>query len=54
CLCLWTLVVMYLYKRQERKYAKQNGIVLYNSLTDPEPVQDIQAVSDSDEKVSKE
>lgn len=55
CLCIWTLVVMYFYKRQERKFAKQNGIVLYNSLTDPEPVQEvIGAPSDSDEKGSRE
>lgn len=37
-LCLWTIVVLWFYKRQERKYARQNGIVLYNSKTDPEPV----------------
>lgn len=30
-LCLWTLVVLHLYKKQERGYAQQNGIVLYNS-----------------------
>lgn len=38
CLCLWTFVVLWFYKRQERNYAKQNGIVLFNSKTDSEPV----------------
>lgn len=37
CLSLWTLVVLWFYKKQERKFARQNGIVLYNSNTDPEP-----------------
>lgn len=37
CLCLWTLVVMWFYKKQERSFARQNGIVLYNSKTDAEP-----------------
>lgn len=37
-LCVWTMVVLWFYKRQERNYARQNGIVLYNSKTDPEPV----------------
>lgn len=37
CLSLWTLVVLWFYKKQERKFARQNGIVLYNSKTDPEP-----------------
>lgn len=31
CLCLWTLLVLKLYRNQERKYARQNGIVLCNS-----------------------
>lgn len=44
CLALWTLVVLYLYKRQERKFALQNGIVLYNSKTDPEPVTETPSV----------
>lgn len=51
-LCLWTLVVLYFYKKQERKYARQNGIVLFNSETDSEPVPELQVASDSDEKVS--
>lgn len=52
CLCLWTLVVLWFYKRQERKYARQNGIVLYNSKTDPEPVEVHTSTSskESDEK----
>lgn len=39
CLCLWTLVVLWFYKRQERSFARQNGIVLYNSKTDPKPIE---------------
>ncbi|CUM68602.1 uncharacterized protein PRCAT00006329001 [Priceomyces carsonii] len=35
-LCLWTFVVLYLYKKDERKHAAQNGIILYNSSTDPD------------------
>lgn len=35
-LSVWTFVVLWFYKRQERYYAKQNGIVLYNSKTDPD------------------
>ncbi|KAG7661916.1 uncharacterized protein J8A68_004567, partial [[Candida] subhashii] len=30
-LCIWTLVVLWFYKRQERANARENGIVLYNS-----------------------
>lgn len=36
CLCIWTFVVLWFYKRQERAYAKQNGIIVYNSKTDPD------------------
>lgn len=55
CLCVWTFVVLFFYKRQERKYARQNGIVLYNSLTDPEPVRDEHTnSSETDEKKSTE
>lgn len=35
-LCVWTFVVLWFYKKQERKFAKQNGIILYNSNEDPE------------------
>lgn len=35
-LSLWTFVVLYFYRKQERGFARQNGIVLYNSKTDPE------------------
>lgn len=35
-LCLWTFVVLYFYKRQERQQAKENGIVVYNSKLDPD------------------
>ena len=55
CLCVWTFVVLFFYKRQERKYARQNGIVLYNSLTDPEPIRDEHTnSSETDEKKSTE
>ncbi|GEQ68094.1 hypothetical protein JCM33374_g1760 [Metschnikowia sp. JCM 33374] len=47
---LWTLVVLYFYKKEERKYARENGIVLYNSLTDPEPVHELEATSSDGEK----
>lgn len=30
-LCLWTFVVLYFYKKNERKHALENGIYLYNS-----------------------
>ncbi|CAI5756052.1 unnamed protein product [Candida verbasci] len=30
-LCIWTFVVLWFYKRDERSSAKENGIVLYNS-----------------------
>lgn len=32
-LASWTFVVLYFYKRDEKKYARENGIVLYNSKT---------------------
>lgn len=36
-LSVWTFLVLYLYKKQERGFARQNGIVVYNSKTDSEP-----------------
>lgn len=36
-LCVWTLVVLYCYKKQERKNARANGIILYNS-DDPDTI----------------
>ncbi|CAK9438818.1 uncharacterized protein LODBEIA_P30420 [Lodderomyces beijingensis] len=33
-LCVFTLIVLYIYKRQERRDARENGIVLYNSSSD--------------------
>lgn len=51
-LLLWTLVVLFFYKKQEKKFALQNGIVLYNSKTDPEPVPESQSV-DSEEGVEQ-
>lgn len=35
-LVIWTFLVLYFYKKQEKKYARQNGIVLYNSKLDPD------------------
>lgn len=32
-LASWTFVVLYFYKRDEKKFARENGIVLYNSKT---------------------
>lgn len=34
---LWTFVVLYLYKKNERKHARENGIILYNS-DDPDSI----------------
>ena len=55
-LCIWTLVVMYFYRKQERKYARQNGIVLYNSITDPEPthIEEVESSGSEEKKPSKE
>lgn len=36
-LIVWTILILYLYKRQERKNARSNGIVLYNS-DDPDTI----------------
>ncbi|ODV77175.1 MFS general substrate transporter [Suhomyces tanzawaensis NRRL Y-17324] len=35
-LLLWTFVVLYFYKRQERQHARENGIILFNSAVDPD------------------
>lgn len=32
-LSAWTMLVLWLYKREERQHAKENGIILYNSKT---------------------
>ncbi|KAM9939527.1 hypothetical protein OXX80_001009 [Metschnikowia pulcherrima] len=55
-LCIWTLVVMYFYRKQERKYARQNGIVLYNSITDSEPthIEEVESSGSEEKKPSKE
>lgn len=39
CLSAWTFVVLYFYKRDERKYAKENGIILYDSSKGESPEQ---------------
>lgn len=33
-LCAWTFVVLYFYKRTEKKHAKENGIIIFNSDKD--------------------
>jgi len=35
-LSMWTMLVLWFYKREERQNAKENGIILYNSAKDPE------------------
>lgn len=57
CLSLWTFVVLYFYKRDERNSAKDNGIIVYNSkLGDDRPIveelenNNIQDISSSSEK----
>ncbi|GMM27673.1 hypothetical protein DAMA08_003890 [Martiniozyma asiatica (nom. inval.)] len=35
-LSIWTIVVLWFYKRQEKHYSKQNGIILYNSKENPD------------------
>lgn len=37
CLALWTFVVLWFYKRDERRNAHKNGIILYNSAKDDTP-----------------
>lgn len=39
CLSAWTFVVLYFYKRDERKDAKENGIIIYNSAKGETPEQ---------------
>lgn len=52
CLSIWTFVVLYFYKRDERNNAKKNGIVLYNSKHGVEKPtsKDVETLSVSDEK----
>ncbi|KAI5962345.1 SEO1 [Candida pseudojiufengensis] len=40
-LIVWTFLVLYLYKKQEREHAKENGIILYNSDKDGEVASEI-------------
>ncbi|KAI5954582.1 hypothetical protein KGF54_002357 [Candida jiufengensis] len=37
-LIVWTILVLYLYKRQERAHAKENGIIFINDQSDEEVV----------------
>ncbi|KAI0464170.1 hypothetical protein LJB42_001773 [Komagataella kurtzmanii] len=37
-LIVWTFVVLYFYKRDEKRECANNGIILYNSETDREPI----------------
>ena len=52
CLSIWTIVVLYFYKRDERNNAKENGIILYNSkYGEQKPTsREVESVSISDEK----
>lgn len=52
CLSIWTFVVLYFYKRDERNNAKKNGIVLYNSKHGVEKPtsKEVETLSVSDEK----
>ncbi|CAI5760623.1 unnamed protein product [Candida verbasci] len=38
-LIIWTLVVLYFYKRDEKLHAKENGIIIYNSKNDKESIE---------------
>lgn len=49
-LFLLSFVVLWFYKRDERKYCKDNGIILYNSLNEDVP----EVVSDSEKKTGSE
>ncbi|SCU81084.1 LAME_0B05600g1_1 [Lachancea meyersii CBS 8951] len=42
CLSIWTILVLWLYKREERQNARANGIVLYNSKDGAAPPLDKQ------------
>ncbi|KAM3159552.1 putative transporter SEO1 [Lachancea thermotolerans] len=33
CLSAWTILVLWLYKRDEKQHAEENGIIIYNSKT---------------------
>ncbi|CAI4234045.1 BAH_G0000070.mRNA.1.CDS.1 [Saccharomyces cerevisiae] len=52
CLSIWTFVVLYFYKRDERNNAKKNGIVLYNSKHGVEKPtsKEVETLSVSDKK----
>lgn len=39
CLSIWTFVVLYFYKRDEKRNAKENGIIIYNSAKGETPEQ---------------
>ncbi|KAK5781440.1 hypothetical protein RI543_000987 [Arxiozyma heterogenica] len=39
CLSIWTFVVLYFYKRDEKRNAKDNGIIIYNSAKGETPEQ---------------
>ncbi|KAK6453619.1 putative permease [Scheffersomyces xylosifermentans] len=49
-LVVWTFVVLWFYKREERQNARKNGIVLYNSAIDP----DFNPTEDLDVEINKE
>lgn len=54
-LCLWTFIVLYFYKKNERKHSLENGIYLYNSANPddvPEAIQNKESGEASDDKES--
>lgn len=58
-LCVWTFLVLHLYNKQEKGFARQNGIVLYNSQTDPEttsetPVTETFSEGESTKSITKQ
>lgn len=48
-LILWTFLVLWFYKNDERKHARENGIILYNSNVGIRPEE---AVEETDEDIS--
>lgn len=51
-LSLWTPVVVYFYKKQEKQFAKQNGIILYNSKLEPDFMANINQEKINHEKIN--
>ncbi|CAI4381209.1 CNT_collapsed_G0014060.mRNA.1.CDS.1 [Saccharomyces cerevisiae] len=56
CLSIWTFVVLYFYKRDEKNNAKRNGIVIYNSKygEQKKTSKQVEISSDTDGKIIRE